>query len=743
MRSTAGFSLALRVIAACLSFAMATEFTDAFALDADPFHVPVTRKNELQTLLNQHGSIRLDPNADYRTDFPSVLRLSSGQRLRGGWNTRVPRIIIPGGVSNLFIGIVRSEGSAAPDIEFTGGAVNNDIEIVGGNSGPGTQVRVRIHDGAKINRLRLSEYGGLEVQQVNSGYIRDSTFTRLLGYWAGPQVLWQGNLREPSRQNSFLGISSITPAKGSVWKNAGDLLLVGWDCESWNQHGKHSPRCFSIEGATRVVSVSLSGGTAYPKQGGALASISNVPAFVSWFLRGRGGEHDGADVLLNNIGTSIMVQSADYTRLRETDAPARAAHLRLFKPESTRGGAHVGPSNIAKTNANQKAALISALATPFRSIAPVKPVRRTIADALGPSWRTGLASQPDASARIQANIDANGIARLAHGIYYLDKPIKIGHRGRVEGLIGEDRDAVYLVAKGDFPIIEGRGDIGQTLGHKAKAEGEVIINLTLGGLTLYGGTYGIHWSREIGNLGPGATVAWSQFSDLKFLRQRIAGVNVDNIYGIDSNLWYHVDFVGMPVAFRGNGSKVGAGMNYADKQHFLNCQFQDITDTVWYWTADRPSGGQVWKDNVFFNVGRLSQTRAANNLLWVNSVMENVSGDVAIHITDSGSTATYYFAMVDSLWRGKGPAIVTDTQHWQIGTLFIDTEFAQSGGSIVAPSGEQALFAWGSRITGSAAVGAVKNGLFIHSQMGRYDKGMQIVEDGKIAKVSGVPAVQQ
>ena len=114
--------------------------------------------------------------------------------------------------------------------------------------------------------------------------------------------------------------------------------------------------------------------------------------------------------------------------------------------------------------------------------------------------------------------------------------------------------------------------------------------------------------------------------------------------------------------------------------------------------------------------------------------MENVSGDVAIHVTDSGSTATYYFAMIDSLWRGKGPAVVTDTQSWQVGTLFIDTEFAQSGGSIVAPSGEQTLFAWGSRITGSAAVGAVKNGLFIHSHMGRYNKAMQIVEADEIIK---------
>ena len=738
MHASARFFLASSLVALCPSLVAVHESLSAHAADVSSFHVPVSRKNELQALLDQHGSIRLDSNADYRNKLPSELRLSSGQRLLGGWNTRVPRIVIPGGVSNLFIGSVRSDGWIAPDIEFIGGAPNNDIEIIGGNSGQGNQIRVRIRSGAKINRLNLSEYGGLEVQQAKSGYVRNSTFTRLLGYWPGPQVLWEGNLKEPSSQNSFLGIASLTPIKDSMWKNAGDLLLVGWDCESWNQHGKESARCFSIKGATRVVSIGPSGGTAYPKQGGALASVSNVSAFVSWFLRGRGGERDGADVLLDNVGSTIMVQNADYTRLRESGAPAGAVHLRLFEPVSALGGAHVGPSKIAKINVDQKAAVLSALAAPFRSIAPIKPVRRTIIDALGPNWRIGLAARPDASARIQAEIDANGIVTLARGIYYLDKPLKIGRRGRIEGLIGEDREGVYLVAKGDFPLIQGRGDIALRTSHDAKSEYGGVINLVLAGLTLYGGTYGIHWSGEQGNFGPGATLAWSQFSDLKFLRHSIAGVNVDGIHGIDSNLWYHVDFAGMPVAFRGNGSGVGAGTNYADKQHFLDCQFYDISDTVWHWTSDRPSGAQVWKDNVFANIGRLTKTRSATNLLWINSVMENVSGDVAINVTDSGSTATYYFAMVDSLWRGKGPAVVTDTQNWQIGTLFIDTEFAQSGGSIVALSGEQTLFAWGSRITGSAGVGAVKNGLFIHSHMGRYDKALQIVEDGKVTTVSGV-----
>ena len=180
-------------------------------------------------------------------------------------------------------------------------------------------------------------------------------------------------------------------------------------------------------------------------------------------------------------------------------------------------------------------------------------------------------------------------------------------------------------------------------------------------------------------------------------------------------------------------------MTYADKQHFLNCQYQRIADTVWYWTSDRPSGGAVFADNVYLAVGRVPKTRAANHLLWRNSVFENVTGDVALDVTDSGATATYYFTMVGSVWRGHGPRVVTDTQSWQVGTLFVDTEFAQAGGSLVAPDGEQTLFGWRSRITGNARVGNVYNGVFIDSALGTFDKPLQLVERGVVTTLAERP----
>jgi hypothetical protein len=700
--------------------------------DAPLVHVPVANKAKLQSLLDQHRAIRLDAAADYRGGPRDVLTVSSGQTIVGGWNTRVPRVVIPGGVSHVRIVAVRSDGWTAPDIEFTGGAVNDDIEIVGGTGGPGTQIRVAVRDGARVNRLSLSEYGGLTVEQASSGYIHDSTFTRLLGYWPGPHVTWHGNSREPSRGNAFLGLASITPATPSVWRDAGDLWFVNWDCESWSAHGKEIPRCFVLEGATRVVSVGLGGGTATPERSGALASFRDVPLLVNWFPNLRGGALDGADLILDHVGTLITVQPEGGLRVSDT---AGSTRWRILDADPARGGARVATSGVANATVAQRAVLAATFAGVTTPPVRQKPRARAIVDPLGADWTAGIGAQPDAAASIQARIDAESVVRLAPGVYYLDRPLRLGNHRRIEGLIGKSRKEVVLVAKGAFPVISGRGDIGRD----PHAPKDALVTLALEGLTLYGGTHALDWTGERGNLGPGGVVAWSAFEDLALLKQSVAAVHASGIGGLDSNLWRRVDITDTPIAFRGDGTGAGPGMTYADKQHFLDCQYQRIADTVWYWTSDRPSGGAVFADNVYLDVGRATRTRAANHLLWSNSVFENVTGDVALDVTDAGSTGTYYFTMVDSVWRGRGARVVTDTQSWQVGTLFVDTEFAQSGGSLVAADGEQTLFGWRSRITGSALVGAVHSGVFIDSALGAFDQPLQLVERGVVTAVAGTP----
>jgi hypothetical protein len=111
-------------------------------------------------------------------------------------------------------------------------------------------------------------------------------------------------------------------------------------------------------------------------------------------------------------------------------------------------------------------------------------------------------------------------------------------------------------------------------------------------------------------------------------------------------------------------------------------------------------------------------------------VFKDVRGSVAIDSLDAGGTTmSRDFTQVDCLWTGVGPAVVTDTKAGYNGTLFIDTEFNQSGGSIVADFGIQTLHAWNSEITGTASVGNVFYGSFVNSIMGQFDKRLTYVFD--------------
>jgi hypothetical protein len=362
---------------------------------------------------------------------------------------------------------------------------------------------------------------------------------------------------------------------------------------------------------------------------------------------------------------------------------------------------------------------------PQKIVLAPRPQRRDFAEATSTEAMEHPAVQPDSASSIQAEIDRVGVARLQSGIYFLDRSLRIGNPRRFEGIIGTGEARVYLVPKGDFPAVAGRGDIDS-----ARAAGLDVEHLVLEGFTVFGGTHGLLLSKDPGNVGAFGTVAFSTFAHLRFVRQSIAAVECRNINGFDSNFWFQVSFEGVPAALLGSGQGTGAGMGYADKQHFLECQFSDISGTAWDWSTDRASGGEIWTDCYFTRVGSLTRTRAANNLFWLNCVMEDVDGPVGIHVTDHGTTATYYFVQVGCLWKGRGPKVVTDTQSGEVGTLFINTEFAQSSGSLVSNASHQVINSWNSIISGSVQLGNIWQGIFIASHLGRIDRPIEVIRGG-------------
>jgi hypothetical protein len=684
------------------------------ASEATPRRVAVAERRQLQSILDRHGSVLLESGGDYRVNG-RVLRVSTGQRIEAGWNARLPRIEIAAGASA--VELVGLRGGETTDVAFEAGAETHDVRIVGSSAGPGTHLKLLIGDGARVRRLSVSEYGGLEVRQSRSGYVRDSMFARLVGFAEGPMVSWTGNEIEPSSNNVFVGVAAIMPQRGGKWFHPGSLWLLGWNCETWNSLGRGWPVCFTVEDAPSVVSVGLGGGTVSPGHSGALAAFRRVGTLLSWDDSGRGGRSDRSDVLVEQVALAIALRrhaAFGIAELLPDGSGTRANWLPLAMNDEPPLPADVAPL-VAAT---------AGLVVP--SFGP-PPVARPV-----PARHGARADEPDAATAIQAQIDAVGIARLAPGRYVLAHPLRIGSPRRTEGIVGGGRNLVTLVARGAFPLVTGRGDLGRDPARSMANE-----SVVLAGLTLEGGTHGVQWSGNPGNVGPGATIAFSNFEDLAFLGQSVAGVEVRGITGFDTNFWRRVDFVGMPIAVSGEGHGVTLGMNYADKQFFLDCQFIDVAGAAWSWSSERPSGGEMWQNVLFRRVGQLSRTRAAVGLTWLNPLVDDLAGRTGIEILDTGTTFTGYFYVFGGSIRGRGPPVLTDTQSGGLGTLFVGTDFEQSGGSLVSDGPGQALSAWASRITGSSRLGSVARGVLIDSSLRPDPARVELIQNGRRVRGGG------
>jgi hypothetical protein len=310
------------------------------------------------------------------------------------------------------------------------------------------------------------------------------------------------------------------------------------------------------------------------------------------------------------------------------------------------------------------------------------------------------ASTPEASCSvngvcvkyIQSLIDKYGVARLPSGIYKIEQSLRMGSVDRIEGVVAADRGHVRLVASGNFPVIQGRG-VSPNMLNKMQQQ-----SVVLSGVSLVGGTYGVSWDGRAEGFGPGVTIAGSMFEHIDFLNQSIAGVAAIGMTGLDSNSWRRVRFENLPAAWLGIGKGMDFGMNYSDKQGFIFNTFRNVHDVVWGWVSDRSSGGNFWYRSKFENVGNISRTRSAYNLMWFQSSFNNVNANRGFKILDDGRTETGNFLLVSSRWVGQGPTVVSDTGSGGQAAIFLGSELLQSGSCLVGQDKGTTLFIWNSKV---------------------------------------------
>ena len=644
---------------------------------------------DLQKVLDTTGELRLAPDIDYRGFRGKPLKVPSRAKILSRWNARLPVLVIEGGVHDVWIEGLDGGGSEEPDIVFTGGMPNRNITIIGGNGGRlgiAGRLKVRLEDDSRVEGLDLAEYGALEVLQGTSGYVRNSVFSHALGYRLGSTIWWEGNEDELSAGNSFFHISSITPQWKSRWHYAGALLLVGWDCESWNGRAKGDANCFEVAHSPALISMGLSGGTVYNSEGGALAIIRDVQLVADFSSRPRGGFRDKADVIFEQVGENFHLFRSDFHLVEKGLNGARSGFFGLhLKPIDT-SRMSVGPSVQMRT-------LLQSYSFP--------PVAESLATGAFAAPMTAPSSLSvgvygavvaDQSAVLQELIDREGVARVPPGVYRLSHSLRIGSPQRIEGLVASAPGEVVLIASGNFPVIQGREFSSLT------SDGLAQQSVVLSGLALVGGSHGIYWSAERGNVGPGMKVAASTFESLRFISQSVAGVAAIGIEGIDSNSWRRVSFEDMPVALLGVGKGGTLGMNYADKQGFMFCSFRNVRDAVWSWDSERPSGGNFWFRSDFDGIGNVSRTRAGYNLIWFGSSFKDIHAGRALRLLDNGSTATGEFYFISGRWTGHGPSVLADTASGGVGAHLLGSVFQQSETRFVGAGEHEMLLSWGNQI---------------------------------------------
>jgi hypothetical protein len=545
-------------------------------------------------------------------------------------------------------------------------------------------LKIRLEDDSRVERLDLAEYGALEVLQGTTGYVRSSVFAHALGYRRGSTIWWEGNEKEPSAGNAFLHVSSITPQWKSRWNHAGPLWLVGWDCESWNGVGKGDTNCFEVANSPSLISMGLSGGTVYGTADGALASITNVPLVADFSSRPRGGNAENADVIFDRVGDNYSVFRAAFRLVDRSPVGPRTGDFAVDPSPLAVATPVVGPSAAVREllQRHEFPAIPGPLETGVFALPPSASLSvSTLADG---------SAVVDQAAFLQRLIDRDGVARITPGVYRLSHPLQLGSVERIEGLVAAAPGEVVLVAGGDFPVIQGR--------RSSAGDKPAQLSVVLSGVALVGGNYGIYWSAEPGNFGAGMTVAHSTFEHLRFTGQSVAGVAALGIAGIDSNSWRRVLFEALPIAVLGAGKGAQLGMNYADKQGFMLCTFRQVREAVWSWDSERPSGGNFWYRSAFEQVGAVSRTRAAYNLIWFGSTFKDVGATRGLSMLDYGTTATGDFFVISSRWSGRGPAAVTDTASWGVGTYLLGSEFLQQEGGLVGSRDSDTLLVWGSRV---------------------------------------------
>lgn len=574
----------------------------------------------LQTRLDQHGIIRLE-SGDYATgNLLAKLVVRSGNRIYGVGNDMPPIEIAPGTsgavLSGLHAVFTFPASASITSQNLFRRCTNSTFRVTGAT--------------LEDNIFLDASFCKLNIDHTTGGHWSGNRFIRVLNHSDVPMITARGSVtsRPLSHGNTFVFMNSLGASFeiGNV-ADQRDLNVVYIDCESYSRSGASALTFRAVDdltlfgtfGAIRTGRVIDQGATSF------------------WVHGHEMGTYEAPNLVQQSSNVTSVVSNFNPDMGTPSNSGSNQQRFRLFNNTNTASKVLLVDESSLTTplSGPQETAFMRAISSARSDPAWERPQFNPIPDPGGPSWSSGRSSQPSSRAAIQAQINSDGIAFLAPGIYYLDGPLVLGPG---KGLVGSGAENTLLIAKNDdIDLIVDDGTTGST-------------RLYLADLTLQGGRSGIRHTT------PGAQFSSMTLSHVTIRDMVDSGIWTENIYAWDNNFIDFVNITRCPAGIKqrapsGTLSDSSPNLSYLDKNVFYQCQFVacgKALDLI----SNRPSNGNVWVNCLFQdNTQYVCQMRSHNGVVFANCDFINNNGHPVVNTqgqlfltgcafsdTDSGAT---------------------------------------------------------------------------------------------------------
>ena len=584
------------------------------ALPPDAFYLPQSKALELNSALNEHAAVRLDPNGDYTRAFH--IKMKSNQALYGLASTKVPDIIITPGSENVIVSDVHNGKIIFPPSDL----------VTARNCFNRIRTSIEIKNAKLEDNLFTDFQGGIiTIDNSKSGYIRNNRFIKTMTHTAWPALTILGNSTEPSYDNHFVWTNILGPLGDSiVIDRQKNITFTGIDIESWSWGGLtkekvpiYFPAAINVSN-TDFLSIFMShGGNHRIKD----SQYFNLDATNIFLL--------GSDIEAQSVAGLVLGKHVERLLAINTHAIGHRAEnadtevIELFKDEEPRSFYNwkIAASNqLSSASRSSIHKILQYEEIVYKSWK--KPKFRETPNPLESNSRNDLKVYKNASELIQSLIDRQNIAQLEAGIYYLSKSIELKNG---QGIVGAGQDKTVLVSNGrDIDLIVGADHINRPIDDQLKPTWFVLADLTL-----QGGRNGIYHAST--GSGSSAQYHRSVLSHVTFRNMSNAAIMLDSIFGWDNNFLDNINFIncGAAIMERPNALWKGGdvpGTTYMDKNVCYRCRFERNTIAL-DMPGKRGNGLNAFIDSQFKNNGKVMSAIHPLANFFANSIFINNQGN--------------------------------------------------------------------------------------------------------------------